>query len=35
MHSVYQHWDPLEVYLVGKTYPADLYEQLLKFCKIN
>lgn len=25
MYSVYQHWDPLRVCLVGKTYPAEFY----------
>jgi hypothetical protein len=25
MYSVYQHWDPLKVCLVGKTYPPEFY----------
>lgn len=25
MYSVYQHWDPLAVCLVGKTYPPEFY----------
>lgn len=25
MYSVYQHWDPLQVCLVGKTYPPEFY----------
>lgn len=25
MYSVYQHWDPLDVCLVGKTYPPEFY----------
>jgi hypothetical protein len=25
MYSVYQHWDPLTVCLVGKTYPPEFY----------
>jgi hypothetical protein len=25
MYSVYQHWDPLEVCIVGKTYPPEFY----------
>jgi len=25
MYSVYQHWDPLSVCLVGKTYPPEFY----------
>jgi hypothetical protein len=25
MYSVYQHWDPLQVCLVGKSYPPDFY----------
>lgn len=25
MYSVYQHWDPLEVCLVGRTYPPEFY----------
>jgi hypothetical protein len=26
MYSVYQHWDPLRVCLVGRTYPPDFYK---------
>ena len=25
MYNVYQHWDPLQVCLVGKTYPPEFY----------
>lgn len=25
MYSVYQHWDPLQVCIVGKTYPPEFY----------
>jgi len=25
MYSVYQHWDPLKVCMVGRTYPAEFY----------
>ena len=25
MYSVYQHWDPLQVCMVGKTYPPEFY----------
>lgn len=25
MYSVYQHWDPLKVCLVGKSYPPEFY----------
>jgi len=25
MYSVYQHWDPLKVCIVGKTYPPEFY----------
>jgi hypothetical protein len=25
MYSVYQHWDPLQVALVGRTYPPEFY----------
>jgi hypothetical protein len=25
MYSVYQHWDPLKVCMVGKTYPPEFY----------
>jgi hypothetical protein len=25
MYSVYQHWDPLQVCLVGRTYPPEFY----------
>ena len=25
MYSVYQHWDPLKVCLVGRTYPPEFY----------
>jgi hypothetical protein len=25
MYSVYQHWDPLQVCMVGRTYPPDFY----------
>jgi hypothetical protein len=25
MYSVYQHWDPLQVCVVGKTYPPEFY----------
>ena len=25
MYSVYQHWDPLRICLVGKTYPPEFY----------
>ena len=25
MYSVYQHWDPLEVCIVGRTYPPEFY----------
>lgn len=25
MYSVYQHWDPLDVCLVGRTYPPEFY----------
>lgn len=25
MYSVYQHWDPLKVCLVGRTYPAEFF----------
>jgi hypothetical protein len=25
MYSVYQHWDPLQVTLVGRTYPPEFY----------
>ena len=25
MYTVYQHWDPLQVCLVGKTYPPEFY----------
>ena len=25
MYSVYQHWDPLEVAIVGRTYPPEFY----------
>jgi glycine amidinotransferase len=25
MYSVYQHWDPLEVCIVGKSYPPEFY----------
>lgn len=25
MYSVYQHWDPLKVCIVGRTYPAEFY----------
>ena len=24
-YSVYQHWDPLQVSLVGRTYPPEFY----------
>ena len=27
-YSVYQHWDPLEVCLVGKTYPPEFYSYI-------
>lgn len=26
MHSVYQHWDPLRVCLVGKSYSPEFYK---------
>lgn len=26
MYSVYQHWDPLKVCLVGRTYPPEFYK---------
>jgi hypothetical protein len=26
MYSVYQHWDPLEVCIIGKTYPPEFYQ---------
>ena len=25
LHSVYQHWDPLKVCVVGKSYPPEFY----------
>jgi len=25
MYAVYQHWDPLEVCVVGKAYPPEFY----------
>ena len=25
MYSVYQHWDPLDIAIVGKTYPPEFY----------
>ena len=25
MYSVYQHWDPLKVCVVGKTYPPEFF----------
>jgi hypothetical protein len=25
-YSVYQHWDPLKVCLVGRTYPPEFYK---------
>lgn len=25
MYSVYQHWDPLKVCIVGKSYPPEFY----------
>lgn len=28
MYSVYQHWDPLEVCLVGRTYPPEFYQMI-------
>ena len=24
-HTVYQHWDPLEVCVVGQAYPPEFY----------
>jgi hypothetical protein len=26
MYSVFQHWDPLKVCVIGKTYPPDFYD---------
>ena len=26
MYSVFQHWDPLKVCLVGRTYPPEFYQ---------
>ena len=26
MYSVYQHWDPLQVCMVGRTYPPEFYK---------
>jgi|GEM_PF-7055304 len=26
MYSVYQHWDPLKICLVGRTYPPEFYQ---------
>lgn len=25
MYSVYQHWDPLKVCVVGRSYPPEFY----------
>ena len=25
MYTVYQHWDPLKVCMVGKSYPPEFY----------
>ena len=27
-YSVYQHWDPLKVCAVGKSYPPELYDYI-------
>ena len=27
-YSVYQHWDPLKVMAVGKSYPPELYNYI-------
>ena len=28
MYNVYQHWDPLKVCIVGKTYPPEFYSYI-------
>lgn len=28
MYNVYQHWDPLKVMLVGKSYPPEIYDYI-------
>ncbi len=30
MYSVYQHWDPLKVCVVGRSYPAEFYSWIKK-----
>ena len=30
MYSVYQHWDPLKVCIVGRSYPPEFYSWITK-----
>ena len=30
MYSVYQHWDPLKVCVVGRSYPPEFYSWIKK-----